>query len=76
MTRGVIGIRGQGARRQVTIGGRRVRVIDIHAHCVIPVQDIVKGTPLDEACGGGGGNNCSARSGCRSWISRASTSRR
>ena len=29
----------QPARRQVTIGGRRVRVIDIHAHCVIPVED-------------------------------------
>ena len=47
---------GQTARRQVTIGGRRVRVIDVHAHCVIPVPDVVKGTPL-EKLGGGGGNN-------------------
>jgi aminocarboxymuconate-semialdehyde decarboxylase len=44
------------ARRQVMIGGRRVRVIDVHAHCVIPVTEIVKGTPL-ESSGGGGGNN-------------------
>ena len=56
MTRGAAGLRGQTPRRQVTIGGRRVRVIDAHAHCVIPVQDIVKGTPL-EKMGGGGGNN-------------------
>ena len=42
-------------RRQVSIGGRRVRVIDIHAHCVVPVQEITKGTKLDGQ-GGGGGN--------------------
>lgn len=34
-------------RRQVTIAGRRVCVIDIHAHCQIPVHDIVKGTPFE-----------------------------
>ena len=45
-----------GARRQVSIGGKRVRVIDVHCHCIIPVTDIVKGTPL-EASGGGAGNN-------------------
>jgi aminocarboxymuconate-semialdehyde decarboxylase len=44
------------ARRQVTIGNRRVRVIDVHAHCIIPVDDIVKGTPLAKL-GGGAGNN-------------------
>jgi aminocarboxymuconate-semialdehyde decarboxylase len=33
-------------RRQVSIGGRRVRVIDIHAHCVIPLDAIVGGTPF------------------------------
>ena len=44
------------SRRQVTIGGRPIRVIDGHAHCVIPVQHITKGTPL-EKMGGGGGNN-------------------
>ena len=43
-------------RRQVTIGGRRIRVIDGHAHCIIPVQQVTRGTPL-EKLGGGGGNN-------------------
>jgi aminocarboxymuconate-semialdehyde decarboxylase len=43
-------------RRQITIGGRRVKVIDIHCHCIIPVTEIVKGTPLANS-GGGGGNN-------------------
>jgi aminocarboxymuconate-semialdehyde decarboxylase len=42
-------------RRTVSIAGRRVRVVDMHAHCIIPVQDIVKGTPLAES-GGGAGN--------------------
>ena len=51
------GAAGQPApRRQVTIGGRRVRVIDGHAHCIIPVQHVTKGTPL-EKMGGGAGNN-------------------
>ena len=40
------------SRRQVTIGGRRIRVIDGHAHCVIPVQHITKGTPLEKMGGG------------------------
>jgi len=44
-------------RRQVTIGGRRVRVIDVHAHCVVPeVAAVVKGTPLASNAAGGGGN--------------------
>jgi aminocarboxymuconate-semialdehyde decarboxylase len=34
------------ARRRVTIAGRPVRVIDVHAHCVIPVEQVVAGTPL------------------------------
>jgi aminocarboxymuconate-semialdehyde decarboxylase len=45
-----------GARRQVTVGGRRIKVIDIHAHCVIPVEEVVKGSPLAKMGGGGGGN--------------------
>ena len=45
------------ARRQVSIGGRRVKVIDVHCHCVIPeVADVVKGTPLASAAAGGGPN--------------------
>ncbi|MGH9754648.1 MAG: amidohydrolase family protein [Blastocatellia bacterium] len=43
-------------RRQVIVRGRRIRVIDMHAHCVIPVAEIVKGTLLANS-GGGGRNN-------------------
>src|SRR5688572_21593088 len=43
------------APRQVIVGGRRVKIIDMHAHCVIPVTEIVRGTPL--ADNGGGGRN-------------------
>jgi len=35
------------ARRQVMIGGRRIRVVDVHAHCDMPLGDIVKGTPFE-----------------------------
>ena len=40
-------------RRRVTVGGKPVRVIDVHAHCVIPVAEVVKGSPL---AGRGGGS--------------------
>jgi aminocarboxymuconate-semialdehyde decarboxylase len=42
-------------RRAVSIGGRRIRVVDAHAHCVIPVQHITKGTPLEKFGGSGNG---------------------
>jgi len=35
------------ARRQVTIGGRRVKVIDIHCHAEIDVRGIVAGTKFE-----------------------------
>jgi aminocarboxymuconate-semialdehyde decarboxylase len=36
------------ARREVRVGGKRVKVVDIHAHAVIPeVADVVQGTPLE-----------------------------
>ena len=44
------------ARRAISIGGRRIKVIDSHAHCVIPVVDVLKGTSLANAGGGGGAN--------------------
>jgi aminocarboxymuconate-semialdehyde decarboxylase len=44
-----------GARRQVSIGGRRVKVIDVHAHCEIDLVDVVKGTAFAEQ-GEVGGN--------------------
>jgi aminocarboxymuconate-semialdehyde decarboxylase len=35
-------------RREVTVGGRRVRTIDVHAHCAVPaVLDVVQGTPFE-----------------------------
>ena len=43
-------------RRDVMVGSKRVKVIDVHCHCVIDVADIVKGTKLANA-GGGGGNS-------------------
>jgi len=37
-----------GPRRQVSIAGKRVRVIDVHCHCAVAeVADVVKGTPLE-----------------------------
>src|SRR5262245_63388727 len=43
-------------RRQVSIGGRRIRVVDVHAHCAVPeVGPVVKGTKF-ESQGGAGGN--------------------
>jgi aminocarboxymuconate-semialdehyde decarboxylase len=43
------------ARRQVSIGGRRIKVVDLHCHCVVPeVAEVVKGSPLAKSAGGGG----------------------
>jgi aminocarboxymuconate-semialdehyde decarboxylase len=40
------------ARRQITIDGRRVRVVDVHAHCVVPAVDaVIAGTPLARNAG-------------------------
>src|SRR5438045_4479023 len=33
------------ARRQVAVGGRRVKTIDVHAHCVIPEAQALRGIP-------------------------------
>ena len=36
-----------GKRREVTIGSRRVKTVDLHAHCFVPeVMDLVKDTDL------------------------------
>jgi aminocarboxymuconate-semialdehyde decarboxylase len=44
------------ARREVSIGGRRVRVIDLHAHATVPdVAAVVKGTPWEKNAGPAGG---------------------
>jgi aminocarboxymuconate-semialdehyde decarboxylase len=42
-------------RRQITIGGRRVKTIDVHAHITIPeAAALLQGTPLARAGGAGG----------------------
>ena len=43
------------ARRQATIAGRRVRVVDVHAHTNIPIVDVVKGTPFEKQAAGNPG---------------------
>jgi aminocarboxymuconate-semialdehyde decarboxylase len=36
-----------GRRRELSVGGRRVKTVDVHAHCFVPeVWDLVKDTPL------------------------------
>jgi aminocarboxymuconate-semialdehyde decarboxylase len=42
----------QTPRRAVTVASKRVKTIDIHAHCNINVSAIVKGTVLERAGGG------------------------
>ena len=43
------------ARRQVMVGGRRVRVIDVHNHWDMPLPaDLVKGTPFEQYAKGRG----------------------
>ncbi len=42
------------ARRRATLGGRRITVVDVHAHTFIPeVLELVKNTPLAAAAKGG-----------------------
>ena len=33
-------------RREVRVGGKRVKVVDVHAHCNFDVADLLKDTPL------------------------------
>src|SRR5689334_12038691 len=32
-------------RRQISVGGRRLRTIDIHAHCYVDLHDLIQGHP-------------------------------
>src|SRR5512139_913258 len=44
-------------RREVSVGNRRIRVVDVHCHCIVPeAAEVVRGTPLEDAARGGGGN--------------------
>src|SRR5262252_4985634 len=40
-------------RREVKVGGRRVKVIDVHAHCVIPEAYALLGLKVDDHRGPG-----------------------
>ena len=42
------------SRRQVTIGGRRARVIDVHSHWDMPLGAVVKGTAYEKYATGPG----------------------
>jgi aminocarboxymuconate-semialdehyde decarboxylase len=42
-----------GRRREVSVGGRRVKVIDVHAHCVIPEAQTLMGLPIANSNGPG-----------------------
>ena len=67
----------QTARRQVTVAGRRVKTIDVHAHAAVPeamaLMSIRSRPP--GSCPGAGDDHA-ARSGSPRWTRRASTSRR
>src|SRR5258708_39479784 len=42
-------------RREVRVGGKRVKVVDVHAHAgMAEVADVVKGTSLERYARGGG----------------------
>jgi len=42
-----------GRRREIVVGGRRVKVIDVHAHCVIPAAYDLLGLKVDDHRGPG-----------------------
>ena len=43
-----LGAEAQSARREITLNGRRITTVDIHAHCIFPeVRDVIAGSPLD-----------------------------
>src|SRR5215470_14659953 len=41
------GARPQGRRREVVVNGRRVKTVDVHAHCAVPEAMARLGLPLD-----------------------------
>jgi aminocarboxymuconate-semialdehyde decarboxylase len=50
-TGSLAGAQAPAARRQISVGGKRVKVIDVHCHGVIDVSDVIKGTPYEKAAG-------------------------
>src|SRR5512132_3626073 len=40
-------------RKEISIAGKRVTVIDVHSHCTVDgVAEVVKGTPFERQAGG------------------------
>jgi aminocarboxymuconate-semialdehyde decarboxylase len=50
----VAAVQAQAGRREARIGGRRVRVVDVHAHWDMPLGEVVKGTPFEKYASGAG----------------------
>lgn len=48
MARGARAADATPARREVRVAGKRVKTVDVHAHCAVDVTDVVKGTPLEK----------------------------
>jgi aminocarboxymuconate-semialdehyde decarboxylase len=46
----------KGKRREVIVGGRRALTVDVHAHCYVDVQDLVKDHADSAAASGGPAN--------------------
>ena len=45
---------GDAKRRQIIVGGRRVKTVDLHCHATVPeAVDLLKGTSLERRGGGG-----------------------
>ncbi|PYM22436.1 MAG: hypothetical protein DMD78_14665, partial [Candidatus Rokuibacteriota bacterium] len=36
-----------GARRQIVVNGKRVKTVDVHAHCAVPAAMALVGRPLE-----------------------------
>ena len=51
---GVFAAQAPAGRREARIGGRRVRVVDVHAHWDMPLGEVVKGTPFEKYASGAG----------------------
>ena len=63
---------GQGRRREVVVNGKRVKTVDIHAHCIVPEAAAVINHPLEAP----GLLWAIWRTASRRWTRRGSMSRR
>src|SRR5712692_11996620 len=73
--------RAQARRREVVVSGKRVRTVDVHAHCAVPealalMNAKLGGPALPPARHLGGHVQGGWKRGFAPWTSRASTSRR